>query len=140
MFSCETESAVIRLAVVGAHLSGQPLNYQLAERGARLVRACRTYACYRLYALSGTTPPKPGLVRSEAGTGATIAVEVWEMPVEKFGSFVSQVPAPLSIGSILLEDGETVKGFLCEGYATRGALDISSFGGWREFLQHGPTR
>ena len=128
---------VIRLAVVGAHLSGQPLNYQLLERGARLVCACRTHACYRLYTLANTTPPKPGLVRSDAGDGVAIAIEVWEMPVEEFGSFVAQVPPPLSIGSVLLEDGQVVKGFLCEGYAIQGAHDISSFGGWREFLQHG---
>jgi allophanate hydrolase len=133
----ETHETIVRLAVVGAHLSGQPLNYQLLERGARLVRACCTHACYRLYALSGTTPPKPGLVRSDASGGVAIAIEVWEMPLEEFGLFVSQVPAPLSIGSVLLEDGETVKGFLCEGYATGDALDISSFGGWREFLHHG---
>ncbi len=136
---CGIERPVVRLAVVGAHLSGQPLNHQLLERGARLVRACRTHACYRLYALSSTTPPKPGLVRRDTGGGAAIAVEVWAMPLEEFGPFVSQVPAPLSIGSVLLEDGETVKGFLCEGYATHDALDISSCGGWREFLQRGPT-
>ena len=138
--SSQTERTGIRLAVVGAHLSGQPLNYQLVERGARLVRTCRTHTCYRLYALSGTTPPKPGLVRSDTGGGAAIAVEVWEIPLEEFGLFVAQVPAPLSIGSVLLEDGETVKGFLCEGYAARNALDISSFGGWREFLQDGYHR
>ena len=133
----KTEAPVVRLAVVGAHLSGQPLNYQLLERGARLVSACRTHACYRLYTLPNTTPPKPGLVRSDAGDGIAVVVEVWEMPVEEFGSFVAQVPPPLSIGSVLLEDGQVVKGFLCEGYAIQGAHDISSFGGWREFLQHG---
>ncbi|MGE0683152.1 MAG: allophanate hydrolase [Candidatus Binatia bacterium] len=132
----KTEEPVVRLAVVGAHLSGQPLNYQLLERGARLVRACRTHACYRLYALANTTPLKPGLVRSEAVDGVAVTVEVWEMPVEEFGSFVAQVPAPLSIGSLLLEDGQVVKGFLCEEYAIHNARDISSFGGWREFLQH----
>jgi allophanate hydrolase len=131
----EAERPVIRVAVVGAHLSGQPLNHQLLERKARLVRACRTRPCYRLYALSNTTPAKPGLVRSEDGDGTAIAVEVWEMPTEDFGSFMSQVSAPLTIGSVLLEDGETVKGFLCEGYAVRDAQDISRFGGWREFRQ-----
>lgn len=131
-----TEEPYIRFAVVGAHLSGQPLNSQLLQRGARLVHACRTRSRYRLYALSQTVPPKPGLVRTDAGDGVAVAVEVWEMPVAEFGTFVAQVPPPLSIGSILLEDGGTVKGFLCEGYAIQGALDISDFGGWREFLHH----
>jgi allophanate hydrolase len=124
---CDT----VRIAVAGAHLSGGPLNRQLTERGATLARACRTAPAYRLYALSGTGPPKPGLVRSGA---AAIEVEVWEMPVEQFGSFVAAIPAPLGIGTIELEDGEEVKGFLCEGYAIRDARDISSYGGWRKFL------
>lgn len=132
-----TEAPVVRLAVVGAHLSGQPLNYQLLERGARLVRACHTYACYRLYSLANTTPLKPGLVRSDADDGIAVMVEVWEMPMAEFGSLAAQVPAPLSIGSVLLEDGQVVKGFLCEGYALHGARDISRFGDWREFLRHG---
>ena len=124
---CDT----VRIAVVGAHLSGGPLNRQLTERGATLARACRTAPAYRLYALSGTEPPKPGLVHSGA---ATIEVEVWEMPVEQFGSFVATIPAPLCIGTLELEDGEEVKGFLCEAYATRSAQDITSYGGWRKFL------
>ncbi len=121
----------VRIAVVGAHLSGGPLNRQLTERGATLARVCRTAPAYHLYALSGTKPPKPGLVRSGA---AAIEVEVWEMPVEQFGSFVAAIPAPLGIGTIELEDGEEVKGFLCEAYAIRDARDISSYGGWRKFL------
>ncbi len=135
--SAQTAPAIVRLAVVGAHLSGQPLNHQLLDRGARLIRTCRTQACYGLYALLNTTPPKPGLVRRDASDGVAVAVEVWAMPLEEFGSFVAQVPAPLSIGSVVLEDGETVKGFLCEDYVTRDAVDISSFGDWREFLRRG---
>jgi allophanate hydrolase len=123
----------VRLAVVGAHLSGQPLNWQLTGRAATLVRTCRTAAEYKLYALPGTTPPKPGLVRASAG-GAALEVEVWEMTTAAFGSFVAAIPPPLGIGSVTLEDGETVKGFLCEGYAVEGARDITSFGGWRAFL------
>jgi allophanate hydrolase len=134
--SAEPGNDGVSLAVVGAHLSGQPLNRQLLEYGARLVRACRTAACYSLYALPNTTPRKPGLVRRTACDGVAVAVEVWAMSAEGFGAFVAQVPAPLSIGSVLLEDGEVVKGFLCEEYATRDAVDISSFGGWREFLLH----
>ena len=121
----------VRIAVVGAHLSGGPLNRQLTERGATLARVCRTAAAYRLYALSGTEPPKPGLVR---GGAAAIEVEVWEMPVEQFASFVAMIPAPLCIGTLELEDGEEVKGFLCEAYATRNAQDITSYGGWWKFL------
>ena len=117
----------VRLAVCGAHLSGLPLNHQLTERGARLVRACRTAPHYRLYALAGFTPPRPGMVR-ESG-GRRIEVEVWELSTEAFGSFVDGIPAPLGIGTVELEDGKQVKGFLCEPYATRGARDVSHLGG-----------
>jgi allophanate hydrolase len=126
----------VKLAVVGAHLSGQPLNHQLTSRGGRLVRTCRTSADYRLYALPGTVPPKPGLIRSSAGTPQE--VEVWALSVEAFGSFVAAIPAPLGVGTIRLEDGEEVKSFMCEQYATLGARDISAFGGWRKFLQSLP--
>jgi allophanate hydrolase len=125
-------SDTVRLAVVGAHLSGQPLNHQLTNRGAQFVRTCRTAAAYSLYALPGSKPPKPGLVRN--GGGAAIEVEVWEMPAEGFGPFVAAIPAPLGIGTLELEDGDEVKGFLCESYATERARDISSFGGWRNYL------
>ncbi len=127
---------VVRLAVVGAHLSGLRLNHQLTERGARLAWTGRTAAEYRLFALPNTTPPKPGLLRvSEGGVG--IEVEVWEVPTAAFGSFVAAIPPPLGIGSLALENGETVKGFLCEPHALAGARDISAFGGWRAFLSAG---
>jgi allophanate hydrolase len=125
----------VRLAVCGAHLSGLPLNFQLTERGARLVRACRTAPWYRLYALAGFSPPRPGMLREEGGRA--IEVEVWELSTEAFGSFVDGIPAPLGIGTVELEDGEQVKGFVCEPYATRGAQDVSHLGGWRAFLQKG---
>jgi len=128
-----TAPSGVRLAVVGAHLSGQPLNWQLTDRHARLVCATRTVPRYQLYALPGTTPPKPGLVQSGEG-GSAIEVEVWEMSVEAFGSFVAAVPPPLGIGTIALEDGQLVKGFLCEEVAIRGARNISQFGGWLAFL------
>jgi allophanate hydrolase len=126
----------VQLAVVGAHLEGQPLNWQLLERGARKIASIDTSACYRLYALPGTTPPKPGLIRTanDAGTGHAIAVEVWELPQRRFGEFVADVPAPLAIGSIELADGRWVKGFVCESRAIDGAADISHFGGWRAYL------
>ena len=123
----------MRLAVVGAHLTGQPLNHQLTGRGARLVRSCRTAPAYRLYALAGTTPAKPGLVHVGAG-GAAIEVEVWELSHEEFGTFVVEVPAPLAIGTLELEDGAVVKGFVCEPRAMHGATDITGFGGWRAWL------
>jgi len=127
--------AMVRLAVVGAHLSGQPLNGQLTSRGARLVRTCRTAPLYRLFALPGTRPPKPGLVRGDHGTA--IEVEVWELSAASFGRFVAAVPPPLAIGTLQLEDGDAVPGFLCEEYAVREAPDISAFGGWRAYLRDG---
>jgi allophanate hydrolase len=123
-----------RLAVVGAHLSGMPLNAQLTERGARLLAKAETAADYRLFALAGTTPPKPGLLRVAPGTGSRIALEIWDMPLAHYGSFVSLVPGPLSIGTLTLADGSAVQGFLCEAQAALGALDISSFGGWRAYI------
>lgn len=127
-------TGLVRLAVVGAHLSGLPLNHQLTERRARLVWTGDTEATYRLYALPNTTPPKPGLIRVNGAGGAAIAVEVWEMTEAAFGSFVAAIPAPLGIGTILLANGDSVKGFLCEAAALDGAQDISHFGGWRSFL------
>lgn len=125
--------ACMKLAVVGAHLSGMPLNGQLTERGARLVAATTTSAHYRLHALAGTTPAKPGLQRV-SGTGAAIALEVWEMAAEQFGSFLACIPPPLGLGSVELADGSWVKGFICEGYALQDALDVTRHGGWRAYL------
>ncbi|HEU4923811.1 MAG TPA: allophanate hydrolase [Burkholderiales bacterium] len=117
----------VQLAVVGAHLAGMPRNHELTERGARLVRTTRTAWAYRLFALDG----KPGLVRAEHGT--SIEVEVWDMPARRFGDFVAGIPAPLGIGTLELEDGTRVKGFLCEHHAVQGRPDISSWGGWRAY-------
>jgi len=124
-----------RLAVVGAHLTGQPLNYQLQELQARCLRTCTTAPLYRLYALGGGEIPKPGLVRQGAGQpGYAIEVEVWALSAGGFGHFVAQIPSPLGIGTLILEDGETVKGFVCESFAVADALDISHYGGWRAYL------
>ena len=132
----DKRTSMVRVAVVGAHLSGMPLNGQLTGRGARLVRAARTAPAYRLYAFADQQPLKPGLVRvSVDGHGACIEVEVWDMPAAAFGSFVAEIPAPLGIGTLELEDGEKVKGFLCEHYATAGRQDISALGGWRSYIQ-----
>lgn len=123
----------VRLAVVGAHLSGLPLNHQLTDAGARLVWCGRTAAQYRLYALPGTEPAKPGMVRVTRD-GAAIALEVWELALDAFGRFVAAIPPPLCIGSVALETGQVVKGFLCESAAVAGAIDITAAGGWRAYL------
>jgi allophanate hydrolase len=126
---------VLALAVVGAHLSGLPLNGQLTERGASLLEATTTAPRYRLHALPGTTPPKPGLVRAAArDAGHAIAVEVWEMPQRAVGSFLALIPPPLGLGSIELADGRWVHGFLCESQALAEAPDVSAFGGWRAYM------
>lgn len=125
----------IKIAVVGAHLSGQPLNYQLTDEQGTLVRACQSQPIYRLYALAGGSLPKPGLIRQPEGQpGYAIALEVWALPPAGFGRFVAQIPSPLGIGTLLLEDGEQVKGFLCEPFAIASAADISHLGGWRAYL------
>ena len=140
----------VAIAVVGAHLEGQPLNHELTDRGARLEQRTTTTACYRLYALA-TTPAKPGLVRmagepavaahpadpadgTMAAHGAAIEVEVWSLPPTGFAAFVAAVPAPLTIGKVELRDGARVSGFLCEPIAIQSALNITGWGGWRGYL------
>ena len=122
----------VQVAVCGAHMSGLPLNYQLTERGGQLLARTRTAPGYRLYALPGGTPQRPGLVR--AARGARIDVEIWDVPVEHFGSFVAAIPSPLGIGKLELEDGRWVCGFLCEEHATQAATDVTHLGGWRAYL------
>jgi allophanate hydrolase len=131
--------ATVRIAVVGAHLSGMPLNRQLTERGAHLECSARTAAHYRLYLLPDTTPPKPGLLRCADGSGHAIELEIWRMPVAAYGSFVAEIPPPLGIGTLALEDGSSVQGFVCEAVAVSGARDISAFGGWRNFIASQPA-
>jgi allophanate hydrolase len=121
----------IALFVVGAHLSGEPLNHQLTSIGARLLRACTTAPSYRLYALPGT-PARPGMVRAESNAhGAAIAGEVWAVPAAALGGFVARIPSPLGVGRVALDDGSDVLGFLCEAAALDGAAEITRFGGWR---------
>ncbi len=127
-------SPTVQVAVVGAHLSGMPLNWQLTDRGATLGVATHTAPHYRLYALPGTTPPKPGLLRVADGTGERIAIEIWTMPVAEYGSFVALIPHPLGIGTLALDDGGSVQGFVCEAQALQGATDISHLGGWRAYI------
>lgn len=124
----------VLLAVAGAHLSGQPLNHQLTERGAELVGATTTSPDYRLYALA-TEPPKPGVLRVARG-GAALEVEVWRLSTCAFGSFVAALPQPMTIGTVSLADGALVQGFLVEPVAVEGAQDITHHGGWRAHLAH----
>ncbi|MCU1394106.1 MAG: allophanate hydrolase [Ilumatobacteraceae bacterium] len=121
------------IVVVGAHLTGMPLNRQLTDRRATLLRTTSTAPVYRLHALAGTIPPKPGLVRVAEG-GGSIAVELWSIGTAEFGSFVAAIPAPLCIGSVELADGTVHKGFLCEPYGLVDAVDITDFGGWRSYV------
>jgi allophanate hydrolase len=124
----------VEIAVVGAHMSGLPLNEQLTDLDAKLVRATRTAPHYRLYALPGGPPRRPGMVRV-AENGSAIELEVWSLWNLRLAKFMNHLAEPLSIGNITLADGSTVLGFLCEGYAIEGAKDITSFGGWRAYLK-----
>lgn len=123
-------SGFVRVAVCGAHLSGLPLNHLLTGRCGILLKSTLTAPTYRLYALPDGK--RPGMVRDE--TGASITVEVWALPVSRYGEFVAEIPPPLGIGSVLLQDGSTVQGFICEAAAVREALDITGFGGWCAYL------
>ena len=128
-----TKNDVTQIAVVGAHLSGLPLNWQLTERRSRLVKVCKTAKSYRLFALPNTHPPKPGLVKCPSD-GVSIELEVYEMPSNQLGSFLNLIPPPLGLGNIELEDGSLVKGFICEQYAVHEAQDISNLGGWKSYI------
>jgi allophanate hydrolase len=128
----------IAIAVVGAHLSGMALNYELKALGGRLLEAATTAPDYRLYALD-TTPPKPGMLRVEKGAGSSIELELWALSAAAFGKFVAAIPPPLSIGTVRLADGRGVKGFIVEPADIDGARDISTFGGWRAFVMEGTT-
>lgn len=122
----------VKLAVVGAHLEGMPLHWQLTSRSASFVGADTTAPHYRLYAMADSVPPKPALVH--AADGAAIAVEVYELGLAAFGSFVAEVPPPLAIGTVTLSDGSSVKGFVAEPRALAGAEDITHLGGWRAYI------
>jgi allophanate hydrolase len=126
------------LFVVGAHLSGEPLNHQLTSLGGRLSAIRQTSANYRLYALPGT-PARPGMVRPP-GSRQAIEGEVWALLPTAFGHFVSRVPAPLTIGKVEIETGELVCGFLCEAHAVTGCEDITVFGGWRRYRHARPEQ
>jgi allophanate hydrolase len=131
----------VAIAVVGAHLSGMPLNHELRTLGGRYLEVTATAEDYRLFVIDNGPVARPGLLRVSAGRGVKIELEIWALPTASFGPFVAAVPPPLSIGSIRLSDGRLVKGFLAEPEAIAGARNISSFGGWRAFLSAvGPPR
>jgi allophanate hydrolase len=121
------------LAVCGAHMQGLPLNHQLRDRGAYFLQRTHTSSSYRLLALPGGPPHRPGLMRVASG-GAPIEIEIWALPREQWGSFVAGIPAPLGVGKVVLHGGAEVSGFICEGYAASDAADITAFGGWRAYL------
>ena len=131
--TAEKEPSTIDVAVCGAHLSSMPLNNQLTERNATLVKACKTAESYRFYALAGGPPYRPGLIKVKEN-GAAIDVEVWRMPLENFGSFMIGIPHPLGIGKAELDDGTEVNSFICEAYAISDAEDITHFGNWRSYI------
>ncbi|TWC34581.1 allophanate hydrolase [Pseudomonas sp. SJZ079] len=122
-----------RLVVCGAHLDGLPLNWQLRQRGGRLIETTHSSADYQLYALAGGPPLRPGMLRVSQG-GRAIAVEVWELPSSELGSFLTGIPAPLGLGRVQLADGRWETGFICEPCGIEDAVNISHFGGWRAFL------
>ena len=123
----------VKIAVVGAHLAGMPLHWQLSSRNAEFVGATATAPVYKLYAMAGATPPKPALIHVREG-GAAIQLEVYSLDLAAFGAFVTEVPAPLAIGTVTLEDGSEVKGFVAEPRAIVGAEDITALGGWRAYI------
>jgi allophanate hydrolase len=127
--ACDTLAVV----VCGAHMSGLPLNRQLTALGASLAQCTRTSPHYRLHALTAFDPPRPGLARCP-GAGTAIEVEVWDLPAAQLGAFFRNIPAPLSLGRVELEDGRLECGFLCEPWALAGAPDVSALGGWRAWL------
>jgi len=130
--STDDSDSSVALAVVGAHLSGMPLNYQLTDRGGVLSEQTQTAHAYQLFALAGSTPAKPGLKRHDEGR--SIAVEVWRIPKAKFGDIVNEVPAPLGIGNVELADGRWVKSFICEEYGFEGGTNVTEFGGWKAYI------
>ncbi len=126
-------SKTIDIAVCGAHMRGLPLNHQLTELDAVFVKATKTAKGYRLYNVPEKVPPRPGMVR-DSSSEAALELEVWSMPLENFGAFMVQIASPLCIGTVYLEDGTPVYGFLCESDPLKGAEEITAHGGWKNYL------
>ncbi len=115
-------------------MSGMSLNHELTSRGARFLEAAKASDAYRLYALAGGPPSRPGLVRGEPGSGSEIDLEIWAVPLKEVGSFLVTIPAPLGLGTLGLSDGRTVQGFVCEAAGVAGAEDITGLKGWRAYI------
>lgn len=128
-------SKYIEVAVCGAHMRGLPLNYQLVELDAEFIKETSTAKGYRLYEVPEKIPPRPGMIR-DMSCDISLELEVWRMPLENFGAFMIQIASPLCIGSVILEDESVVYGFLCESEYIKEATEISSFGGWRAYLEN----
>jgi allophanate hydrolase len=129
------ELAKVKVVVCGAHMRGLPFNNQLTARNGKFIEATQTAPHYRFYALRGGAVQRPGLIRDE-NAGVAIDIEVWELPIEEFGSFVATIPKPLGIGKVELQDGAWLPGFLCESYVLSNAEDISAMGGWHAYLNN----
>lgn len=127
-------SKMIKVAVCGAHMRGLPLNYQLIELDAQFEQETSTAKGYRLYDVPEKTPPRPGMVR-DSQSETSLRLEVWSMPLENFGAFMVQIASPLCIGTVFLEDGSSVYGFLCESDALIGANEITQYGGWKAYVK-----
>ncbi|EJL56628.1 allophanate hydrolase [Rhizobium sp. CF122] len=130
----QADDGLVPIVVVGAHLTGMPLNHELTRPGGKRVKSCRTAPDYRLFVLPDTVPPKPGLIREPGFAGKGLEVEVWKVTPEAFGRFVQNIPAPLGIGKVTLDDGSQTSGFLCEAHALEGAREITELGGWRAYI------
>lgn len=130
-----TDDGLLAIVVVGAHLSGMPLNHELVSLGGKLAKSCRTAGDYRLFVLPNTKPAKPGLIRLPGFAGEGLEVEVWKLAPAAFGRFVQNIPAPLGIGKITLDDTTQVSGFLCEAHAIADAEEVTAFGGWRAYVR-----
>lgn len=131
-FTLKAPESHLPVVVCGAHLEGLALHWQLAERGAFKLASTTTSPHYRMYALAGGPPFRPGLMREH--DGAALPVEIWAVPREQFGTFVAEIPPPLGIGKVELHSGEWLPGFICEPYGLEGATDITALGGWRAYM------
>ena len=123
----------IEVGVCGAHMQGLPLNHQLVTLQATYVKTCKTAVGYRLFDVPEKVPPRPGLLKDRTSPYA-IELEVWQMPLENFGAFMVQIASPLGIGTLELDDGSSVKGFICECDAVKNAKEISEYGGWKAYI------
>lgn len=134
-------SEFMNIAVAGLHLTGQPLNHQLLTLGGTLVKACLTANRYKMYLIEDEKSKKPGLAQVPTGeSGHAYEIEIWALPLEHIGKFLSFIPAPLGLGTVILEDGSTVKGFICEPRVLTEGKDISVFSGWKAYLNSSIAR